>query len=81
MEVLQRRPWDGQAREIDDLFRLKKNRRVARAAIFSHPCGWELRLLVGKRAEVLQIRVCRSQEEVLSIGEEWRAAMAGKGWE
>ena len=47
LEVLQRFTWNGTLREIGDLFRVTKNRRNARAVIFSHQCCWEVRLLVG----------------------------------
>ena len=39
-----------------------------------------MRLLVGSQPEVVQTQVCRTQEEVLSTGEEWKAAMIEKGW-
>jgi hypothetical protein len=34
MDVLQRFTWNGEPKELDDFFRLTKNRRLARAAIF-----------------------------------------------
>ena len=80
LEVLQRFIWNGTPREIGDLFRLHKNRREARAVIFSHVFGWEVRLLVGSQREVVQTQVCRTQDEVLSTGEQWKAAMVEKGW-
>jgi hypothetical protein len=30
--------------------------------------------------EIVQIQVCRSQDEVLTTGERWRAAMIEKRW-
>ena len=53
-----------------------KNRREARAALFTHQLGWEVRLLVGSQLEVVQTQVCRDQEEVLTTGERWKAALA-----
>ena len=44
------------------------------------PIGWELRLIIGKD-DVLQTHVCRSQDEVLTTGEQWKAAMIEKGWQ
>ena len=49
IEVRQRFTWNGEPREIGDLFRVTKNRRKARAVIFSHQFGWEVRLLVGSQ--------------------------------
>ena len=59
---------------------LHKNRRETRAAIFTHQLGWEVRLLTGAQLEVVQTQVCQSQEEVLNIGEQGKAAMVDKGW-
>jgi hypothetical protein len=35
---------------------------------------------VGSQLEIVQTQVCRTQEEVLSTGEQWKAAMIEKGW-
>ena len=40
---------------------------------------WELRLFIG-RDEIVQTQVCRSQDEVLTTGEQWKAAMLEKRW-
>ena len=45
-----------------------------------HQLGWEVRLLIGSQVEVVQTQVCRDQEEVLTTGEQWKAAMIEKGW-
>jgi hypothetical protein len=80
LQVLQRPDWHGTPIELGDLFRLQKNRREARAALFTHQLGWEVRLFVGSQLEVVQTQVCRDQEEVLRTGEQWKAAMIEKGW-
>ena len=41
--------------------------------------GWDVRL-VDSYLEVVQTQVCRDQEEVLTTGERWKAALAEKGW-
>ena len=66
--VLQRPHWHGTPIALGDLFRLQKNRREARAALFTHQLGWEVRLPVGSQLEVVQTQVCRDQEEVLTTG-------------
>ena len=71
--------WHGTPIEVGDLFRLHKTRREARAALFTHQLGWEVRLLVGSQLEVVQTQVCRDQEEVLATGEEWKGNDE-KGW-
>ena len=80
LQVLQRLDWHGTPIELGDLFRLHKNRREARAALFTHQLGREVRLLVGSQLEVVQTQVCRDQEEVLVTGEWWKQAMIEKGW-
>jgi len=80
VQVLQRPDWHGTPIELGDLFRLQKNRREARAALFTHQLGWEVRLLVGSQLEVVQTQVCRDQDDVLTAGEMWKTAMVEKGW-
>jgi len=78
LEVLRRDDWDGRAKELGDLFVLHKGNRTARWVLTIHVLGWECTLLIGK--ELIQSKVCRSQDEVLTTGEEWKAAMLGKRW-
>jgi hypothetical protein len=80
MDVLQRLTWNGTPKEMGDLLRLTKNGREARAVLYSHVFGWEVRLLVGRQLEAVRTQVCRSKEDVLSTGEEWKAAMLADGW-
>lgn len=80
LEVLQRLAWNGKPSELGDLFILKKNGREATYKLRSHQFGWELLLFVGTQAEVVQTQVCRSQDDVLTTGEQWRAALQEKGW-
>jgi hypothetical protein len=79
IDVLQRLTWHGEPKELGDLFRLTKNRQ-ARAVLFTHQLGWEIRLLVGSQAELARSQVCRTQDEVLTTGETWRAALQAEGW-
>jgi len=80
MQVLQRPDWHGSPRDLGELFILKKNRREATCKLRSHQFGWELRLFIGSQDDVVQTQVCRSQDEVLTTGEQWKAAMIEKGW-
>lgn len=79
-DVLQRPEWYGSSVDLGELFILTKNRRQARCLLRTHQFGWELRLFVGTQQELVQSQVCRAQEEVLSTGEQWKAAMGEKGW-
>jgi hypothetical protein len=47
LQVLQRFDWHVTPIQLGDLFRLTKNRREARAVLFTHQLGLELRLLPG----------------------------------
>lgn len=64
------------------LFRLYKARGDKRLAalciLLSHQLGWEVRLEVN--GELQRSAVCRTQDEVLTIGEDWKTAMSEKGW-
>jgi hypothetical protein len=62
------------------LFIVKKNRRQAKCLICSHQLGWELRPVIGSQLEIVQTQVCRSQEDVLTTGEQWKAGMLENGW-
>ena len=80
VNVLQRPNWHGRPHELGDLFILHKNRREANAVLFTHQFRWEVRLMIGAQAKVVQKQVCRTEEEVLTTGEQWKAAMGEKGW-
>ena len=57
------------------------NHRIfVRRLIYTHQFGFELRLLLGFKADRLRSRVCRSDDELLTIGEPWKAAMSAEGW-
>ena len=79
VDVLQRPNWYGSPVELGELFILKKDRRETTGKLRSHQFGWELRLYIGCD-EIVQTQVCRSQEDVLTTGEQWKAAMVEKGW-
>lgn len=67
--------------ELAELFQLAKgNNRRVRCLIFTHQFGFELRLVFGSKAELLRSQVCRTDDEVLTTGEQWKAAMIEKGW-
>lgn len=80
IEVLQRYDWHGSPRELGDVFVLTKNRRNARCVLLRHQFGWELRLFIGNQDDVVQSQVCRTRDEVLTAGEQWKAAPIEKGW-
>jgi len=81
MDVPHRPDWHGSPVHLGELFMVRKNQVEARCVLRSHQFGWELCLQVGLNRDFLQTQVCRTQDEVLTIGEQWRAAMIDKGWQ
>jgi hypothetical protein len=35
---------------------------------------------VGRQDEIAQTQVCRTEDEVFTTGEQWKAALQLKGW-
>jgi hypothetical protein len=57
---------------------LQKGPRAARCTIWSHPLGFELRLLCGE--DLPRIKVCRTPEAMVRLQAVWRAALEARGW-
>jgi hypothetical protein len=70
---------DDPQQRLRPAFRLWKKDRAAICEVFSHPLGWELRLMVGQ--ELVRFRVVRTEPELNATAIEWRDAMRIKGWE
>lgn len=75
MQVLQRPDWHGSPVELAELFRLTKgsNHRSVFCLIHSQQFGFELRLLLGSKADFLRSR--RGDADVLTTGEQWKAQL------
>ena len=80
MDVLQRPNWRGSPVELGELFILTRNGRTATCKLRSHQFGWELRVFIESQLDVVQMKVCRNQDDVLTTGERWKAAMTKRGW-
>jgi hypothetical protein len=52
--------------------------KTAACEVWSHVLGFELRALVSD--ELIQSQVCRSQDELVRVQEEWRTAFEASGW-
>ena len=76
--VFPRTAWDGRPHELAEWFTLKKGQRRAVCRMFTHVLGHELRLEVSR--QLVSSKVCRSDEEILSCVERWRAELEAKGW-
>ena len=78
MEVLHHLDCHDSPVELGELFVVTMNRRKARCVLQTHQFGWEVRLFVGTQADVVRSQVCRTQDEALTTGEQWKAAMIEK---
>jgi hypothetical protein len=72
-----REDWYGAPIELGNAWILRKDNKVARCLLVTHPLGWELRLIT---TDLLRSQVCRSSEEILNTHEQWKTAMIEKGW-
>ena len=81
--TLQREHWNGQPPYLGDLFRVSKTRGektlTALCKLWTHALGWELRLEIS--GDLQRSEVFRSQDDVLTAGETWKAAMIDKAWQ
>ncbi len=79
-EVFQRYAYDGVARELAVWWTLRREATKGEAVcrMFTHVFGHELRLEV--RGQLVESQVCRTDEEILSCQERWRAGLEAKGW-
>jgi hypothetical protein len=79
--TLQRGDWDGQPADLGDGWQLRKEGRSglshAVCRLWSHPLGYELRLEVD--GSLIRSQVAKSDDEILTAQQEWRAAMVEKG--
>ena len=81
VEVLQRYdPYRGPF-IIGDFFTVAKTGRTVRCQISTHVLGWEVRLIGASPDGFEWTQVCRSDDEVLTTCEQWKAAMQATGWQ
>lgn len=81
--VLQRETLTGPVR-LGEGWRLRKvvcgHARQAVCELWSHQLGWELRLVIDG-GDLRRSQVVRSNDEILTMTEEWKSAMVGRGWQ
>ena len=72
----------GQPTHLGDLFRISRTRGdkqlQAVCQLWTHNLAWELRLEIN--GDLQRSEVFRSQDDVLTAGETWKAAMIEKRW-
>jgi hypothetical protein len=58
---------------------LTKGSRTATCQVWSHQFGFELRLIISGD-DLPRTEVACSQDDLIRVQEQWRAALEGKGW-
>jgi len=76
--LIPRREHFNEPQLLSPAWTLRKGAKTVECAVWTHVLGVELRAFVGD--ELLQTHVCKSQEEVIRVQDEWRAAFEAKGW-
>jgi hypothetical protein len=76
--LILRREFFTQPERLSPAWTLTKSNKTTTCEVWSHVLGFELRALVS--AELVQSQVCKSQDEMIRVQEEWRAAFEAKGW-
>ena len=81
--VLQRESWNGCPAMLGEGWRLHKvvcgHPRQAVCELWSHQLGWELQLVIDG-GDLRRSQVVRSNDEILTVTEQWKTAMVERGW-
>ncbi|MEO7891214.1 MAG: hypothetical protein ABIW19_14545 [Vicinamibacterales bacterium] len=70
--------WDGHAREMGELWTLRKGSRVATCHLWTHPSTGEVRVTVD--GEWQRGEAGRDGLALVELALEWKAAFIEKGW-
>ena len=74
---------NGPRERLPDAFRMMKQKSertiAAVCEVWTHPSGWELRLIIGGH-RMQMTSVAQSDREMHATVETWKAAMLAKGW-
>ena len=75
--------WNGPSERLPDAFWMSKQKGertiAAVCEVWTHPFGWELRLIIGG-PRMQMTSVVQSDREMHATVETWKAAMLEKGW-
>ncbi len=67
------------AEQLSLAWTLQRAGRSAACTIWSHQFGFELRLIISGDP-LPRTQVCTSQPDMLTLLDDWRAALEAKGW-
>ena len=64
--------------KLAELWTLSRGVRDIRCALFTHPAGWELKLIAVDSA--FRTRLCETSQQIHDTADRWRAEASTKGW-
>lgn len=70
--------WTGEAREVSEVWRLRKGTRLAVCTLWTHPIGAEARVTVD--GELHRSQAGRSGLVVVELALDWKERFQEKGW-
>jgi hypothetical protein len=76
--LIPRREFFTLPERLSPAWTLTKGTKTAVCLVWSHEFGFELRAVIG--SDLVQSQVCRSQDDLIRVQDEWRAAFEAKGW-
>ena len=81
--IPQRPFWTGPPERLPDAFTLTKRKGdrtfAAVCEVWTHPFGWELRLMIDDHG-LQMTNVVRSAADIEATAEGWKVAMTDAGW-
>jgi hypothetical protein len=80
LEVVHRDDPDDRPEQLGQLLQMRKGPLAARCELWTHPLGWECRLIAGEQ-DLIATKVCRSRGEAFAFGATWRQALEARGWQ
>ena len=66
------------SQKLPDLWSLRRDQLKLICGVKTHRLGWELRL--GAGSNFTRLHVCRTQAEVFSVADGWKAEAMRQGW-
>lgn len=71
-------PWDGTAKDMGEVWTLRKGSHLATCRLSTHPIGGEVRVTVD--GELVRSEAKRDGLALVDLGLEWQKQFEAKGW-
>ena len=78
MSTLQGGFWSGPQEQLSIAWTLTLEHRIAECTVWSHPLGWELRVMVSR--SLIQTQVSPSADLAMQAARTWQQIFQGAGW-